>query len=985
MGEVYKAEHRLMRRTVALKVISKQLTASPSIVERFRRETRAVALLSHPNLVQAYDAEQAGEWHFLVMEFIEGVSLAALVERDGPLPVEKACDGVRQAALGLAHALEQGLVHRDIKPQNLMLTPEGQVKVLDFGLASIGTEQWCEGGLTAVGQPMGTPDYVAPEQIRDAHSADTRADVYSLGCTLYFLLTGQPPFPGGNLNQKLAAHLERDPEALATQRMELPPDLVRVVERMMAKDPAARFQTPSEVVSALEPFCQPTPERSVRPSRFKRWWVAAAALLALAGTISLLPRPRTPHDPPRVPTRQPPPGPPGEVHRFLGHVDIVDAVVVTPDGKFAVSGGRDGRIRVWDVASGKEWKSWLAHKEITGLAVSPDGRFLLSGGAGRLVNDRWIEGSDFDLRLWDLTAGKEVTTFPGHVQKVHCVAFSPDGQRILSAGLEKGLRLWDVSGMQRNWFGQHCSWTHSVAFAPDGVHAVSGHRDRTIRLWDLTSGQDRIFLGHEGPVTSVIFSADGRLLLSGSLDGTLRWWDVASGKQVLCFEKQPTGILSVALSPDGRYALSTGGAQAAPDVGWRAVQHDQVLRLWDAKSGQVLRPFSGHIQTVTSVAFLRDGYHAVSASCDGTVRLWRLQGTEEPVPPPPDHGVKVLCDATQAEFDDHAKRLNGDGFRCIRVHGHDAGGKPRYASIAIRNDQLLGWDVRPGYYQRDRDEYVKNKLEGGFRPLCGTAYPFGGTMVYGSAWVRDGQPAGSLQFDVTAEALEAQLKELLPKPSTKAPQLQRPAQIDGYATGNGCSFVVLWEKDEGIPYRAEIKLTAAEYTRFLQAGRDEGYRPISASAYVNQGRLVFAAVLVRDQPKLDWADALGLTAEQFRDKNAQMMADGYKPVILSGYWQDKDRTSRYLAVWLKGNPPKPPLPQTGKAVPALRRFDEAMQQFMQERSIRAGTLAVVKEGRLVLSRGYGYSDREGKREVLPDDPFAWPASPSRSPPPPSAS
>ncbi len=286
MGEVYKAEHRMLRKPVALKVINKQLTASPDIVARFRREMRAVALLSHPNVVQAHDAEQAGELNFLVMEFIEGIDLAALVEQQGPLSVPCACDCVRQAALGLAHALKQGLVHRDVKPQNLMRTPEGVVKVLDFGLASLGTEPRAEGGLTGVDTPMGTPDYVAPEQIRDAHSADTRADVYSLGCTLYFLLTGRPPFPEGNVGQKMAAQLERQPEALAALCPGLPPDLIGIIDKMMAKDPALRFQSPLEVAAALEPFCQPTQQPMPKRSRLK-WWHVAAGLLLLAVGIGL--------------------------------------------------------------------------------------------------------------------------------------------------------------------------------------------------------------------------------------------------------------------------------------------------------------------------------------------------------------------------------------------------------------------------------------------------------------------------------------------------------------------------------------------------------------------------------------------------------------------------------------------------------------------------------------------------------------------------
>jgi formylglycine-generating enzyme required for sulfatase activity/predicted Ser/Thr protein kinase len=267
MGAVYRAEHRLMDRPVALKVIRGDLLGNEAMVERFRREVKAAArLASHPNIVVAYDAEQAGDTHMLVMEFIEGTDLARVVDRRGPLPVGEACEYARQAALGLQRAFEDGMVHRDIKPQNLMRTTRGQIKILDFGLARFASEVASQGGLTAEGMILGSADYIAPEQIEDPHAADTRADIYSLGCTLYFLLAGQPPFPDGSLIQKLLAQSEKTPRALAEVRCDVPPELARVVERMMAKDPAQRFQTPDQVARALAPFADTEGARNAATS-----------------------------------------------------------------------------------------------------------------------------------------------------------------------------------------------------------------------------------------------------------------------------------------------------------------------------------------------------------------------------------------------------------------------------------------------------------------------------------------------------------------------------------------------------------------------------------------------------------------------------------------------------------------------------------------------------------------------------------------------
>jgi serine/threonine-protein kinase len=254
MGAVFKARHVKLGRVVALKLIRKERLDNPDFVRRFHREVQAAAQLTHPNIVLAYDADQAGDAHFLAMELVEGTDLGKVVKQHGPLPVAAACDYVRQAALGLQHAFEKGLVHRDIKPANLLLTVNGVVKVLDLGLARLASvESFLEPSttLTQEGAVMGTPDFIAPEQARDSHSADIRADIYSLGCTLYFLLTGKVPFPGGSLTEKLLKHQLDAPRPLRGLRAEVPPAVAAVVDKLMAKRPEDRYQSPAEVAAAL--------------------------------------------------------------------------------------------------------------------------------------------------------------------------------------------------------------------------------------------------------------------------------------------------------------------------------------------------------------------------------------------------------------------------------------------------------------------------------------------------------------------------------------------------------------------------------------------------------------------------------------------------------------------------------------------------------------------------------------------------------------
>jgi serine/threonine protein kinase len=200
MGVVYLARHRLMKRQVVLKLINRSLLNEPGATERFLREIQSAANLDHPNIVKAYSAFQAGELLVFAMEYAEGEDLARVVKKQGPLPIANACAYAHQVALGLQHAFENGLVHRDIKPQNLILTLKGMptdqrqvIKILDFGLAKATCEKGkTQHGLTRTGRTLGTPHYIAPEQIQDAAKADIRADLYSLGCTLYFLLTGRP-------------------------------------------------------------------------------------------------------------------------------------------------------------------------------------------------------------------------------------------------------------------------------------------------------------------------------------------------------------------------------------------------------------------------------------------------------------------------------------------------------------------------------------------------------------------------------------------------------------------------------------------------------------------------------------------------------------------------------------------------------------------------------------------------------------------------
>jgi len=252
MGMVLKAEHRRMERIVALKMLSAAVTKTPEALARFQREVKAAAKLEHPNIVTAYDADEAGGTYFLVMQYVEGSDLSALVREKGPLSVEQAVTCIVQAARGLEYAHQRGVVHRDIKPSNLLLAQERTVKILDMGLARLESAGDDQDQLTGTGQIMGTVDYMAPEQALDTRHADARADIYALGITLWFLLTGRGVYQGESVMAKLLAHREAPIPSLPSACPDAPPPLDEIFARMVAKEPDARYQTMGEVIADLE-------------------------------------------------------------------------------------------------------------------------------------------------------------------------------------------------------------------------------------------------------------------------------------------------------------------------------------------------------------------------------------------------------------------------------------------------------------------------------------------------------------------------------------------------------------------------------------------------------------------------------------------------------------------------------------------------------------------------------------------------------------
>jgi WD40 repeat protein len=576
MGIVYKARQLLegpetrQSRLVALKIIRKERLAHPETLQRFRREAQAAARLSHPNVVAVYGAEQVGDVHYLAMEFVPGVSLQHLVEQSGPLPVPQACDFVRQAALGLQHAAEMGLVHRDVKPANLMalipsgapLPPRPLLKILDMGVARLSQLRDLPDDplttLTRDGVVIGTPDYVAPEQLEDPRAVDIRADLYSLGCTFYFLLSGQVPFPGGTLIQKLDRQRWQTAPSVDQLRSEVPKVVAAVVRRLMAKHPDDRYATPAELTGALD-------------------------LLTRTGT---LPRGHQP-----APLR--------DLRCFTGHQGAVIGVACSPDGTTILSGGADRVLRLWELHTGKErLRFGDSPHEIGCVAIAP-------------VSGRGLSAQGASVRAWDLTTGKELLRMTGHTDAVRAISISADGRFVLTGGDDRTARLWDLgSGRELQRLAGHRARVSGVALSTDGRLALTGDRDQSLRLWETGSGKElRTFATPKGAVLAVALSSDGRTALSGHFDTTLRLWEVTTGREWRRLTGHRQMVAGVAFSPDGRLASAS---------------HDGTVRLWDAASGSEVACCQGHSGAVNAVVFTPDGKHLLSAGSDRTIRLWPL-------------------------------------------------------------------------------------------------------------------------------------------------------------------------------------------------------------------------------------------------------------------------------------------------------------------------------------------------------------------------
>jgi eukaryotic-like serine/threonine-protein kinase len=618
MGSVYRALDTKLNRQVAVKVLPPR-QATPQAISRFRREAFVALQMRHDNVVTSFELAQHGTVHFLVMELVDGRSLSAHLAKQGRLNVREAARIGHEVAIALEHAHEQGIIHRDIKPSNILLSRDGHVKVADMGLAKFFGPQAQDGGPeTRTGQFMGTIDYCSPEQAVDAKRADIRSDIYSLGCTLYHCLTGEPPFAEGTEVQRIMAHIELLPSSIRLKNHDVPPAFAELIEkRMLAKDPGDRFQTPAEAAQVLAPWVKGE-GTTVNP------WAGLESLDGLLEVAAQAPRvdaPRATPESQRDTARKIRP-PATRRGIKLGRGAKGQSVLGRPLGwaaaVLAILGVAVGASLWWPRTNYQDAPSSKAQEDLTAsksdqasqhddsgsngtdkeTAPSPPVKPVRSPTRGFVRRSPWKvdEQKGWEAHIWDLS-------------------FSPDGQRYLAAG-DSGprgvVRLYDVATDQllKEFETGKEVWFANAKFVNNDLIATAYTQDRNIDLWDAVTGNLVGELqGHIISDVHVVVSHNGRYLVSYAKDNSLRLWDVDQRRELWNQDTSGQEVARVVFSPDDNLILTSGG--------------DHVLRIRELKSGREVATLERQA-TPYCGEFSPDSKQVLSWCLDGRVRLWEV-------------------------------------------------------------------------------------------------------------------------------------------------------------------------------------------------------------------------------------------------------------------------------------------------------------------------------------------------------------------------
>ena len=688
MGEVYLAEDGKLGRQVAVKFLPDIFTNHEDRLRRFQQEARTASALNHPNILTIFDIDESENRHYIATEFIDGETLRERLYRSRQTIVD-ALDIAVQTASALAAAHEAGIVHRDIKPENIMLRRDGLVKVLDFGLAKLTntenssvshdapTERYVG---TIPGLIMGTIQYMSPEQTR-AQPTDVRTDIWSLGCVIYEMLSGVAPFRGDTTADLIAEIVRTEPEPLSTSMPDIPERLEEVIAKTLEKDPAERYQTVTDLLVDLKKIKRSleieSELQSSNPFDVQIDEVETNGKNPKAGVPEKTSSVEYIVDGMKLHKRT-------AIGIVAGLVALVGGTAYVArtywrnsnDDRFAYASKMKLAVQALDTSNlnwarqllddtkpkpgeedlrGFEW-SYLSqlHAErsafqpmklehqgmVDAVAFSPDGNSIATGGA------------DHTVRIWDVTAGNEITSFAGHTQMIISVAFSPDGTKLLSGSFDKTAKVWDIQTGRQILSISGSDGIGSLMFIPGGKK-ILGLDGSSLKIWDAVTGQEqteeripagvgypitqsangRLFAAQDGDQAAVVweaatgnvvakvggkggfihdlkFSTDSKMLLAGTSNGSVLLWDIGKKRELKSFQGHTAPVRDVTFSRDGK-SIASGS-------------EDDTIRVWDIEGGFEISTLKGHSNDVVALAFSPDGLKLASGSSDNSACIWSV-------------------------------------------------------------------------------------------------------------------------------------------------------------------------------------------------------------------------------------------------------------------------------------------------------------------------------------------------------------------------